>query len=324
LAYSDRTAFDTEFTSVALKGNAMAEALKKVITIPEPVPVVPIVERAPEIIEVHKTPVWIGSLATLAILLAGITVAWVYMLQNHVSATESDLQQALIANKQLASQLDDTKLRMQAQGSALAQKLGLSQKEFQQKSDVFVEQEKKTIAATAAANKAAQQRIAATDQRVENVQTQVSSVKTDVGAMKTDVASTQAEQFAIKKSVAKVAADQSDLGNKIAASVKEVETIRHKSERVSYPFAIEKGAKPINLGTIKLSTSLVDEKNNRFTLIIDADDKRIEKKEQTLNQAITFYSGKDPQLFEIVINGISKKMIAGYLNVPSSAPKPIQ
>jgi chromosome segregation ATPase len=298
----------------------MAEAVKKILTIPEPVQAV---ERVPEIIEVHKVPVWIGGLSTAAILIAGLTMAWVYMLQSHISATESSLEQARITNSQLATQLDDTKLRMQAQGSALAQKIGLSQKELQQKSEVIVEQEKKTIAVAAAASKAAQQRIAATNERVENVQTQVSSVKTDVSAMKSDVATTQAEQFTIKKSVAKVAADQNELGSKIAVNVKEVETIKHKADRVSFPFAIEKGAKPINLSTIKLSTSMVDEKNNRFTLIIDADDKRIEKKEQTLNQAITFYSGKDPQLFEIVINGISKKMIAGYLNVPASAPKPI-
>jgi chromosome segregation ATPase len=298
----------------------MAEPVKKPIPVPERFPNV---ERAPEIIEVNKTPAWIGGLAMLAIVLAGVTLAWVYMLQSHISVSEEKLEQAAIQNKQLSQQLDDTKLRMQAQGSALAQKLGLSQKEFQQKSDAFVEQEKKTIAATAAAEKAQQQRLAATNDRVENVQTQVGAVKTDVVAMKTDVASTQAEQMAIKKSVAKVAADQGELSNKIVANTKEVETIKHKTERVSYQFAIEKGAKPINIGTIKLSTPMVDEKNNRFTLLIDSDDKRIEKKEKTLNEAITFYSGKDPQLFEVVITGISKKMIAGYLSVPSSAPKPI-
>jgi hypothetical protein len=68
---------------------------------------------------------------------------------------------------------------------------------------------------------------------------------------------------------------------------------------------------------------MVDVKNSKFTLVIGSDDKNIEKVNQSLNQAITFYSGKNPELFEIVVTGISKKMIAGYLSVPRDAPKPI-
>jgi hypothetical protein len=242
------------------------------------------------------------------------------VLQSHVTAAENSLEQTSVQNTVLKEQLDDTNLRLKAQGTALGQRVGLSEKQLASKSDQLVAEERRELAIAA---KLQQQRLEATNQRVNNVQTDVSSVKTDVGAMKTDVASTQAEQAAIKKSIAKVDSKTDDLGIKIATNTKELDTLKHKGDRTYYQFAIERGAKPINLGTIKVSTSMVDVKKNRFTLDIDSDDKRIEKRDKTLNEAITFYSGKDPQMFEIVVNGISKKMIAGYLSVPNDAPKPL-
>lgn len=276
--------------------------------------------KAPEIIEMHKTPVWIGALVVLALLITCVTSAWVYVLQSHVTAAETNLEQANVQNTVLKEQLDDTNLRLKAQGTALGQRVGLSEKQLASKSDQLVAEEKREIAIAA---KLQQQRLEATNQRVNSVQSDVSSVRTDVNEMKTDVATTQAEQASIKKSIAKVDAKTDDLGLAIATNAKQLNVLKHKGERTFYQFAIERGAKPINLGTIKVSTPKVDVKNNRFTLIIDSDDKRIEKRDQTLNQAITFYSGKDPQLFEIVVNGISKKMIAGYLSVPNDAPKPM-
>ena len=40
-----------------------------------------------------------------------------------------------------------------------------------------------------------------------------------------------------------------------------------------------------------------------------------------MNEPLQFYSGKDPALFEIVVNAInSKNQISGYLSTPKSAP----
>ena len=145
--------------------------------------------KAPEIIEMHKTPVWIGALVVLALIITCVTSAWVYVLQSHVTAAENSLEQTSVQNTVLKEQLDDTNLRLKAQGTALGQRVGLSEKQLQSKSDQLVTEEKRELAIAA---KLQQQRLEATNQRVNNVQTDVTSVKTDVGAMKTDVASTQA------------------------------------------------------------------------------------------------------------------------------------
>jgi hypothetical protein len=42
-----------------------------------------------------------------------------------------------------------------------------------------------------------------------------------------------------------------------------------------------------------------------------------------VNEPLQFYSGKDPQLFEVVVNAIgSKNQVSGYLSAPKSSPVP--
>jgi predicted nucleic acid-binding Zn-ribbon protein len=279
-----------------------------------------VIEKITEVVEVQKTPIWLGAFATLALLISGVTAAYVYMLQSHVAAAEASLSQAVTENALLKEQLNDTNLKLKAQGQTLAEKVGLTEKQLDARSNQLVAVQKD---AQASAAKLAKHQMA-TDQTVEAVKTEVAAVKTDVSAVKTDVVNTQLEQQAIKKSVAKVASDTGALGDQIATNRTELKQLKARGDKQYYEFAIEKGAPAINLSTIKLSAKAVDEKHNKFTLVIGSDDKNIEKVNQSLNQAIQFYSGKNPEMFEVVVNGISKRMISGYLAVPKDAPKPIQ
>jgi hypothetical protein len=289
----------------------------------EPVKKEPVIAEKPpervitEIIEVHKTPVWLGALAALALLVAGATLAWVYTLQSHITAAESNLIQASTENVQLKEQISDTNMKLKAQGQALAEQVGLTEKQLDDKSNELVAVQKNAQEAAARLQK----HQIVTDQTVEAVKSDVAAVKTDVSAVKTDVVNTQLEQQNIKKSVAKVAADTTALGSQIATNRTELKELKSKGDRNYYEFAIEKGAPAINLATIKLSTKMVDEKHNKFTIVIGSDDKNIEKVNQSLDQSIQFYSGKNPEMYEIVVNGISKRMISGYLSVPKDAPK---
>jgi hypothetical protein len=56
-------------------------------------------------------------------------------------------------------------------------------------------------------------------------------------------------------------------------------------------------------------------------MIVSADDKNIEKKDKSLDEPVQFYTGKDPMLFEVVVNNISKNQISGYLSTPKNAPQ---
>ena len=56
---------------------------------------------------------------------------------------------------------------------------------------------------------------------------------------------------------------------------------------------------------MSLELKKTDAKKSKFTLVVYADDKRYEKKDRNLNEPLQFYSGKDPGLYEIVVNSIS-------------------
>ena len=78
------------------------------------------------------------------------------------------------------------------------------------------------------------------------------------------------------------------------------------------------------MGTVSLELKKADAKKNKFTLMVYSDDKQYEKKDRNLNEPLQFYSGKDPQLFEIVVNSVGAKngQISGYLTTPKGAPVP--
>ena len=267
----------------------------------------------------HKPATWLVGVAVAALIVALGGLAWSFGLQSHLTDAESKLAAATAQNASLSEKIDDTNERMKAQGQALAQSVGLKQKQLQDKSDELVASEQKEAIQT--------QRLAreqkATAQQVGAVQTDVSSVKTDVGGVKTDVASTKADLDATKTQLNRVMGDAGVMSGLIATNHTELEELKHKGDRNYYEFTLDKGAGAKNVGTIKIDLKKIDMKRSKFTLVVSSDDRSIEKKDRTLDEPIQFYSGKTPALFEIVVNNIGKKTVSGYLSTPKSAPEPM-
>ena len=267
----------------------------------------------------HKPATWLVGVAVAALIVALGGLAWSFGLQSHLTDAEAKLSAATAQNASLSEKIDDTNERMKAQGQALAQSVGLTQKQLQDKSDELVAAEQKEAIQT--------QRLAreqkATAQQVGAVQTDVSSVKTDVGGVKTDVASTKADLDATKTQLNRVMGDAGVMSGLIATNHTELEELKHKGDRNYYEFTLDKGAGAKNVGTIKIDLKKIDMKRSKFTLVVSSDDRSIEKKDRTLDEPIQFYSGKTPALFEIVVNNIGKKTVSGYLSTPKSSPEPM-
>ncbi len=155
------------------------------------------------------------------------------------------------------------------------------------------------------------------------MQSDVSAVKTDVGGAKASIAATQSDLADTKAQMQRVIGDEGKMSGLIATNHDELEVLKHKGDRNYFEFTLQKGAKPTLLSTVKLQAKKVDEKKGKYTLIVSSDDRNIEKKDKTLDEPVQFYSGKDPQLFEIVVNNISKNTISGYLSAPKNAPQPL-
>jgi len=268
---------------------------------------------------VTKTPGWVPGVAIAGLVLALGSLGWALSLQSRLTTAEKNLTAATQADTGLAERIEDTNERMKAQGQALGQSMGLTQKQLEDRSAELVATQR---AADAATRKLATEQ-AATAKKVGDVASDVSNVKTDVGGVKTDVATTQADLAATKSQLTRVVGDQGVMSGLIATNHDELDQLRKLGERNYYEFTLQKGGGDKNVGTIKLGLKKVDSKKNKFTLNVSSDDKTIEKKDRNLDEPIQFYSGKTPALFEVVVNNIGKNTVSGYLSTPKSAPGPI-
>lgn len=243
---------------------------------------------------------------------------WCYTLSSKASTQATELSDAKQENVKLAAELRETDARLQVTTDELGKSLGLTQKQMDDRAQEIIRRE--------AADEANAQRLESaqkqTAQQVSAVASDVSSVKTDVGGVKTDVAKTQSDLATTISQLMAVKGDLSSTNSVIARNHDELVLLQHKGDRNYYEFTLTKGQrKPV--GTVSLELKKTDAKKNKFTLNILADDKNYEKKDRNVNEPMQFYSGKDPALFEIVVNSISaKNQVSGYLSSPKTAPVP--
>jgi len=168
----------------------------------------------------------------------------------------------------------------------------------------------------AAEQQAQQQAIAAVKQTADTATTQLATVSTDVGTVKTDVANTRTQ---LEQTIANLKRATGELDNHaslIATNAKELQALRELGERNYSEFTITKSKKPTRVGDVMVELKKVDQKRNKFTIAITADDKTVEKKDRTLNEPIQFYTLKARQPDEIVVNQVKKDTIIGYLASP--------
>ena len=256
----------------------------------------------------------IGVIAA-ALLIAVGGLVWSYMLSTRLTRQETALSQAKEQNTQLAADLRETDARLKVATQELGQSLGLTQKQLEAKSQEILRREQADNARLETAQKAANQQISA-------VSSDVTAVKTDVGGVKTDVAKTQSDLATAVGQLTSMQGDISGHSSLIARNHDELEVLKHKGDRTFYEFTLVKGQnKPV--GTVSLELKKADSKKSRFTLTVYSDDKSYEKKDRNLNEPLQFYGGKDPALYEIVVNAVSaKNTVTGYLSVPKNAPVP--
>jgi multidrug efflux pump subunit AcrA (membrane-fusion protein) len=256
----------------------------------------------------------LGAIA-LAVLAALGGLIWTYTLSGRLAHQETALAEANQQNAKLEAELRETNARLRVATDELGKSLGLTQKQLDTRADEIVRRQ----AAEAKRLESAQQQTA---QQVTAVSSDLSGVKTDVGGVKTDLTKTQSDLATAVGQLQSMKGDLDSHSSLIARNRDELEVLKHRGDRNYYEFTLTKGQKK-PVGTVSLELKKADQKKSRFTLAVYADDKQYDKKDRNVNEPLQFYSGKDPGLFEIVVNSVtSKNQISGYLSTPKSAPAP--
>lgn len=179
-------------------------------------------------------------------------------------------------------------------------------------SKLAAEQEKQKAAVAAEFSNVKQQTAAVAAEAASKI----GEVKTDVSKVDTKLESTKSE---LEKTIANLNRVTGDLGVQsglIATNSKELAALRALGERNYFEFNLGKTKQPQRVGDITLLLKKSDQKKNRYTVEITADDKRTEKKDKSVNEPVQFYVAAARQPYEIVVNEVGKDVIKGYLATP--------
>jgi len=147
----------------------------------------------------------------------------------------------------------------------------------------------------------------------------IEEVAKDVSAVRTEVASTKSE---LEKTISELKSVRGDLGVQsglIATNAKELAALKALGDRNYYDFTLTKKQQWQRVGDVSIRLTRTDEKRNRYSILIVADDKQVEKKDKTVNEPVQFYTARARIPYEIVVNQVGKDVITGYLATPKVA-----
>jgi hypothetical protein len=255
-----------------------------------------------------------------AALAAFAGLIWSYTLQNRLERSQAQVLALQQQDTKLAAELSDTNARLSVTSETLGKSVGLTQRQLEARAAELIQRQQADASRFEKEQAAAQ---AASQKQFGEVSGEVSTVKTDVGGVKTDVAATKAQ---LQGDEAKLQSMTGDLGVQsglIATNAKELDILKHKGDRNYYQFTLNKGAKPSPFAGVSLALKKADSKRSRYTMEVDADDKKIDKKDKGLGEPVQFYTGKNNLLYELVVFNVNKNQVVGYLSTPKNAPVPL-
>ncbi|HEV2289638.1 MAG TPA: hypothetical protein VGR81_11855 [Candidatus Acidoferrales bacterium] len=261
------------------------------------------------------TPRWVILAFLVCFALSGYLLYALY-------AQRDQINQSLdAANKRagvLTAELDKTNASLSDLKSDLqvtAQKLGLTEDEL-----AHARALSQSIRMEQAAN--AQKLREQIGQVQQQTTSQIGQVSSDLSNTKSDVAATQKDLADTKNKLTTAMGDLNVQSGLIASNHEEVEELKRMGERNIYEFNLPKAKRPQHVGPIQLLLRKVDTRHFTYTIDVIVDDKRIEKKDKTLEEPVQFYTQGAHVPYEIVVYTITKNRVTGYLSTPKeTAPQ---
>lgn len=146
--------------------------------------------------------------------------------------------------------------------------------------------------------------------------TRVTEVSTNLASVKSVAEATKSE---LEKTIAELSTTRGDLGVQsglIATNAKQLQALKALGERTYTEFSIKKAKTTQKVGDLQIRLTNADVKKNRYTVEVIVDDKKVEKKDRTVNEPVQFILSRSVTPYELVVNEVKKDLIAGYLSTP--------
>jgi|SRR5215469_8553459 len=232
-----------------------------------------------------------------------------------LSTRLGELEERQAATEQVQQKMRGDVSTATTSAQALAQRIGMTQKELLARTRELQHQEKLAEQRLADQQKAA-------DEKLGAVSGDVAGIKTDVGGMKTDLSMARGDIDATKAKLDRTIGDLGIQSGLIAHTAEELEALKRRGDRNYYEFTLNR-KKRTPVSTVSLELKKADSKHGKYTLVVLADDRPIEKKDRTMNEPVQFYTGRERMLYELVVNQVNKNQVVGYLSTPKTAPQPV-
>ena len=252
------------------------------------------------------SPTVISRMKILLLSIAGVyalaTLFLLFEMHGRISKVETAEAATTSDISELNKHLDSEESTMQARTGALAEKLGMTEKRLRVRSAELRRQQEAMA-------------------RLEKEQTQqIESVrkeqKEQIEGVKTEVATTRSDLEATKQKLERTIGDLGVQSGLIAHTRDDLEILKHRGDRNYYEFTLVKGKRPSRVSTVSLQLKKANPKKAKYTLNVLADDRAIEKKDRTMFEPLQFYTGRDRQLYEVVVFTVDKNKVSGYLSAP--------
>jgi chromosome segregation ATPase len=262
--------------------------------------------------EAAPTPRWIIVVFIAAFVLIGYLL---YAGNAAKTKLETDLAQSKSKEAILSVQIDQTNSRvadLKGQLEVTTQKLGFTQAELAQ--------------ARALAQNIRQSQKDSDDkltaqigQVKQDTDTKLGQVSTDLTGAKGDITATKQDLEATKTKLTSTIGDLGLQSGLIARNQEELDKLKRSGERNIFELHLTKAKTPTHVGPIQVTLTKTDPKKFKYTLVVVADDKTVEKKDKTADEPVQFYIKGASHPYEIVVFDVTKDKVNGYLSTPKDA-----
>jgi len=255
------------------------------------------------------TPRWIMAVFVVAFALIAY---FAYTGNAEKTKLETALAQASSKQEILSAQIDQTNARvadLKGQLEVTTQKLGFTQAELAQ-ARALAQNIRES-------QKDSDEKLAAQIGQVkQDADAKFGQVNTDLSGAKTDISTTKQDLEATKAKLTSTVGDLGVQSGLIARNQEEVEQLKRAGERNIYELHLSKSKTPTHVGPIQVTLTKTDPKKFKYTLMVVADDKTIEKKDKTADEPVQFYIKGATRPYEIVVFDVAKDKVNGYLSTP--------
>ncbi len=265
--------------------------------------------------EAASTPRWV--LIVFAVVF--VIIGWLlYSDYQSKQSTQAEMDKANQRADMLAGQLkqaNDQISELKGLLDVTSEKIKLTQGEINRAKSLAqnIRQEQQATGAELSA------KIGQVSKATEESAAKLGEVSGGLAGAKTDIEATRKDLAETKSKLERTTGDMGVMSGLIAKNHDELEDLKRRGERNIFEFDLRKSNTPSRVGPIQVALKKVDVKRNKFTMDVIADDKRIEKKDKTVNEPVQFYVRGARPPYEIVVFEVTKDRAVGYLSTPKEA-----